>query len=141
MLAALLALAGFFLALYLTLHNLGYIGTLSCSIGGCERVQTSRWAWFLGIPVAAWGAGFYLTELALAIAGTTERWSEAPGLSALLALLAAVGVVFTLWLTWLELYVIHAVCMYCVGSAIIVTLLFVVALLDWREQRRLAGEE
>ena len=59
MVLALVALAGLMLSSYLTLFKLGYIGHLACSIGSCERVQTSRWSVLFGIPVAAWGAGFY----------------------------------------------------------------------------------
>jgi hypothetical protein len=42
-------------------------------------------------------------------------------------------VLFSLWLTYLELFVIHAVCMWCVISAIIVTLIFIASVLDLRE--------
>jgi len=64
MVVALLALVGLFLSLYLTLYKLGYIVQLTCAVGSCERVQTSRWSVLFGIPVAVWGAGFYLTALA-----------------------------------------------------------------------------
>ena len=46
----------------------------------------------------------------------------------------------TLWLTYLELFVIHAICMWCVVSAVIVTILFVIALLDLREVSALLDE-
>jgi hypothetical protein len=42
-------------------------------------------------------------------------------------------VLFSLWLTYLELFVIDAICIWCVVSAILATLLFVVSLLDLRE--------
>lgn len=54
---AVLALAGIFVALYLLLYKLGMIGNLNCSVGSCETVNTSKWATFLGFPVAAWGSG------------------------------------------------------------------------------------
>jgi hypothetical protein len=52
MIVAALALAGIFISLYLTLYKLGVIGELSCTFGSCETVNTSRWAVFLGLPVA-----------------------------------------------------------------------------------------
>jgi uncharacterized membrane protein len=137
MLAALLALVGLFVALYLTLFKLGVIGELVCAAGSCEAVQTSRWAIFLGAPVAAWGVGYYVVVLAMAIAGTTERWEDSPGLSLAMLLVTAWGALFSLWLTWLELFVIHAICQWCVGSATIALALFIVSLLDWRETRLL----
>ena len=58
MIVAALALAGIFISVYLTLYKLGVIGELTCSIGSCETVNTSRWSIFLGLPVAAWGLSF-----------------------------------------------------------------------------------
>ena len=136
MLAALLALVGLFVAIYLTLYKIGVIGQLVCAAGSCETVQTSRWAIFLGAPVAAWGVGFYVVVLALAVAGTTERWEDSPQLSLAMLLVTGWGALFSLWLTGLELFVIHAICQWCVGSAVIALSLFVVSLLDWREMRR-----
>jgi uncharacterized membrane protein len=136
MLAALLALVGLFVAVYLTLFKLGVIGELVCAAGSCETVQTSRWAIFMGAPVAAWGIGFYVAVLALAIAGTTERWEDSPRLSLVMLLVTGWGALFSLGLTSLELFVIHAICQWCVGSALIALLLFVVSLLDWRDMRQ-----
>ena len=84
MLLALVALAGVFVALYLTLYKLGYIGTLACAVGSCETVQTSKWATFLGLPVGAWGVGYYIGVLALAIAGLTGRFADSRRLSEIL---------------------------------------------------------
>jgi uncharacterized membrane protein len=133
MLAAILSLAGLFVAVYLTLYKVGVIGELACSIGSCETVQLSRWSSLLGLPVAAWGIGFYAVLLVVALAGVQERFENAAHISIALALLSGWGVLFSLWLTWLELFVIHAICMWCVISALLVIALFVVALLDLRE--------
>src|SRR3954471_5863791 len=135
MLLALLALVGVFLSLYLTLYKVGIIGTLACSnFGSCETVQTSRWATFLGLPVAAWGLGYYALILALSFAGVQERWSESRGIPTLVLMLTGWGLLFSAYLTYLELFVIHAICTWCVGSAVLATSMFVVALLDWRNQ-------
>lgn len=139
---ALIALVGALIATYLTLYKLGIIGTLVCTnLGSCETVQTSRWATFLGFPVAAWGVAYYLVLLVLAIAGTFPAWSESRGLSAVLLLLTAWGFLFSAYLTGLELFVIHAICIYCVTSAVLVTVLMVISWLDYREMRMLAGEQ
>jgi len=140
MLAALAALAGLFVALYLTLYKLGYIGNLVCAVGSCEVVQTSKWATLLGYPVAAWGVMYYATVLAVALAGLGPALVDSRRLSQLLVLMTATGVMVSLWLTYLELFVIHAICMYCVVSAVIATLLFVIALLDLREVSAMLDE-
>jgi uncharacterized membrane protein len=135
MLAALIALAGLFVATYLTLYKLGLIGTLSCSVGSCETVQLSRWATLLGLPVAVWGVGYYALVFMLTLAGIQERFAESRGLALALLLLTGWGVVFSSWLTYLELFVIDAICQWCVVSAVLAGLLFVVCWLDWREVR------
>src|ERR1700686_2511183 len=56
MIVAALALAGIFISLYLTLYKLGIIGELSCTIGSCETVNSSKRARFLGVAGAPWGA-------------------------------------------------------------------------------------
>jgi len=133
MLAALIALAGVFVALYLMLYKMGYIGTLACAVGSCEKVQTSKWATFLGFPVAMWGVGYYVGVLAISIAGLTPSLAERRSVSQLLVGVTGVGLVFSLWLTYLELFVIDAICQWCVISAILATALFIVCWLDLRD--------
>ena|SRR5215207_8409671 len=134
--AALLSLAGLFLSAYLYLYKIGRIGTLACGAGGCETVQQSQWSRFAGIEVSLIGlvgyAGLLLVSLATLQPGImTRRWP-----STLLVALAALGVVFTAYLTYLELFVIHAICRWCVGSAAIIIAIWIVALLDWRKLPR-----
>ena len=138
-LVALLALAGIFLATYLALYKFGMIGALTCTVGSCETVQLSKWAMFLGMPVAAWGIGFYVAMFVLAMLslGTSSRavrWA--------LLLLGGWGVLFSAWLTYLELYVIHAICMWCVVSAVLTGVIFLLLVVDrpWREEVFVEGE-
>jgi uncharacterized membrane protein len=133
MIVATLALAGIFISLYLTLYKLGIIGELSCSIGSCETVNTSKWSRFLGLPVATWGLLFYLDVFAVALIGTFPRFEDERVISVVLVAQAAVGVLFSAWLTYLELGVIHAICIWCVTSAVIVTLVLLVSWLDLRD--------
>jgi uncharacterized membrane protein len=135
MIVAALALAGIFISLYLTLYKIGVIGELTCSIGSCETVNTSRWATFLGLPVAAWGLFFYVDVFIIALVGTMERFDTSTLIPGILLLESSAGVLFSAWLTYLELAVIHAICIWCVTSAVIVTLIFLVSLSDWREAR------
>jgi uncharacterized membrane protein len=133
MIVAMLALAGIFDATYLLLYKLGYIGQLSCSIGSCETVNSSKWATFLGAPVAGWGVAFYVALFVLALVSTGERYAESRGMAQLLVAFAGTGALFSAWLTWLELFKIHAICQWCVTSAILVTLIFVISALELRE--------
>jgi uncharacterized membrane protein len=135
MIVAALALAGIFISLYLTLYKLGVIGELSCSVGSCETVNTSKWSRLLGLPVAAWGLLFYLDVFLIALIGTFERFENEPIISLVLVVEAAIGVLFSAWLTYLELAVIHAICVWCVASAVVVTLIFGVSVADLKERR------
>jgi uncharacterized membrane protein len=140
MLAALIALAGVFVALYLSLYKLGYIGNLVCAVGSCEVVQTSRWASLLGVPVAVWGVGFYVAVLGVTLAGLSPSLADSRRVSQLLVAMTGTGVLFSAWLTYLELFVINAICQWCVVSAILATLLFVVCVLDLREASAVEDE-
>jgi len=125
---ALLALVGLFVALYLWLHQIGVGGELKCGTGACDTVQASRWARFVGIPVAAYGVVGYAALLTAALVGLQPAWLGRRGPIVLLAALATGGVLFTGWLTYLELFVIHAICRWCVASAVTITLIWFVSL-------------
>jgi uncharacterized membrane protein len=138
MAVALLALAGLFVAVYLHLYKIGMIGTLACGTGGCETVQLSPQSRFLGVEVALIGVIGYAVLLGLALLALQPRFAG-PGLpSRLLAWLAGGGVLFTAYLTYLELFVIGAICRYCVASAVIIVLIFLLSVLDLRRARRAA---
>jgi uncharacterized membrane protein len=136
---ALISLLGLLLGAYLSLYKFGYIGTLACSVGSCEAVQMSRWATLFGLPVATWGVGFYAVMLSLAIAGLQQRHDDSTRLSLATLVLAGWGVAFTAWLNYLEGFVIHAWCEFCLGSAALVVLLFVLAVVDYRRCRALSA--
>lgn len=137
---AVVSLAGLFLGVYLTLYHYGFIGTLACNVSSCEKVQTSRWSMFLGLPVATWGAGFYALMLVLTVAGLQARYEASRGLALALLLVTSSGLVFTAWLNYLEAFVIHAWCEWCLGSATMVLILFLLALADWKAQGQIESE-
>lgn len=134
---ALLAMGGLILALYLALYKMGMIGELTCSVGSCETVQLSKWATFLGLPVAVWGVGAYLAVLALALVGLQPAWLESRTISWLQVGLNAWNVAFSAWLTYLELFVIEAICMWCVISAVLMVIILGLSLIDLRAVREL----
>jgi uncharacterized membrane protein len=130
MIIAVLSLAGVFLATYLTLYKLGYLETLACGTGSCEVVQASKWSKLFGQPVALWGVSFYLAMFGVSFTGTLERCAESRAIGIALVLMSGWGVLFSAWLTYVEIARLHAICRYCVGSALIVLALFVLSALD-----------
>jgi uncharacterized membrane protein len=86
--------------------------------GGCETVQASRYAKLDGIPVALLGLiGYILILGSTAIRGELGR---ATGVA-----VAFVGFCFSMYLTYRELFTIHAICQWCVGSAVLMTALVI----------------
>jgi uncharacterized membrane protein len=136
MTAALLSLAGLFVSAYLYLYKIGKIGSLACGTGGCETVQLSPWSRFAGVEVSLIGLLGYVALLGVSLAALQPAFAERRGPTTLLVTLSGIGVLFTAYLTCLELFVIHAICRWCVGSAAIILAIFIVALLD---RRRLAA--
>lgn len=124
---ALLALVGLCIALYLWLYKIGIIGRLQCGSGSCEYVQTSPYGMLLGIPVAFYGVVGYALIFVLALIGLQPAQLERRWPILGLAWLSAGGFLFTLYLTAIELFVLHAICRWCVGSAGVMTLITGVA--------------
>jgi uncharacterized membrane protein len=116
---AAIALVGLGVAAYLTYVH--YAGAKPvCGLGGnCEKVQTSTYSKLLGIPVATLGlVGYALILASLAVPGDSGRLAGAA--------VAICGFGFSAYLTYRELFSIHAICPWCVGSAVLMTLLAIV---------------
>jgi uncharacterized membrane protein len=137
--AALASLLGLFVSAYLYLYKIGRIGTLACGTGGCETVQASEWSRFAGVDVALIGLVGYALLFAVALAALRPALAERQWPAGLLAGLAGIGVLFTAYLTYLELFVIHAICRWCVGSALIIVTVFVLGLLELRRLRKVGA--
>jgi uncharacterized membrane protein len=102
---------------YLTyVHYSGIKVACLASGGGCEKVQASQWSKLDGIPVSLLGLIGYIAILgSLFIRGEIGR---AAGFG-----IALIGFGFSMYLTYRELFTIHAICQWCVGSATLMTLL------------------
>lgn len=131
---ALLALCGFFVALYLWLYKIGFLGELRCGTGSCEAVQASRYADLLGLPVALYGVVGYAALFAVSLAATTPGNLSRRGPDMALTALASLGFAFTVYLTIVELFVLHAICRWCVGSAVIITTIWALTLAGVRRK-------
>ena len=111
-----LAVLGLGIAGYLTyVHYSG--ATPVCEIShGCEKVQTSDWSKLAGVPVALLGLIGYVGILgALLVPGENGAIAAAA--------MSWIGFGFSAYLTYREIFTIEAICIWCVGSAIVLTLL------------------
>jgi uncharacterized membrane protein len=110
--AAALALGGAGISAYLTWVHYAEVEPICTGISDCVRVQSSSYAELAGVPVAVIGLAGYLGILgSLAVPGDAGRQ--------LTAFLALVAVGFSAYLTYIEIAVIHAICQWCVASAIV----------------------
>lgn len=121
---AVLALVGVLISVYMSAYHFGLLGTIACGTGGCETVQNSPWAKFVGVPVPLIGLFGYGAMVVLSMLGLQERFEDDRRIAILLLAGACIGLAFSAYLTWLEARVIHAWCRWCIGSAILATLIF-----------------
>lgn len=120
------SVAGVAVAAYLTYVHYQPDSLICTGGGGCEKVQDSTYSVLAGIPVAVLGLGTWLAALALAV------WDSELART-LLAALAVIALAFALYLVVLQLFVIDAICVWCmVNDLVLVPLLAVLALLRLR---------
>ena len=126
------AVIGLLIALYLAATRL-FGGVPACLPGGgCETVALSEYSSIFGIPVGALGAAFsgvLLVTLLAWLRGRDRRLLYAT------YALSLFGVVFVAYLTYLELFVIRAICQWCVAYAISMVVLFVATALSLGRSR------
>ena len=112
-----MAVAGVGVAGYLTYTHYNQ-GALVCAVGNCHAVQTSQYAQIGPVPIAIFGLAMYVAVIVLGVA----RWRRPDVLSTATMgafTLALAGTVYAAYLTYLEIDVIHAICQWCVTSAIL----------------------
>ncbi|WP_322806545.1 vitamin K epoxide reductase family protein [Thermanaerothrix sp.] len=122
-----LALIGLIDSLYLTWIKISHTEALCLpGIGNCDIVNNSRYAEIMGIPVAALGASAYLTILLVLGIGWRHPSAKEFANLALFGLTLA-GTGYSGYLTYLEFAIIKAICPFCLLSAIVMGLLFIIA--------------
>lgn len=112
-----LGVSGYLLFAYVT------SGPVVCGLGhGCDVVRASQYSSFLGLPTPLYGVVFYFVLGVLA-----ALWSSANAsvLRLPLRVVTSVGVGVSAYLTYLEAFVIDAWCVWCVASAVLALLAFV----------------
>ena len=141
-----LSLAGTGVSLYLTLAHLK-VAELKCGpMQDCEYVAQHYTAHGFGIkgleaiPTATFGLGMYLFMVVVSFLRVAQPVSPLSRKIPLIQLLVSgFSTVVSGWLTYLEAYVIHHWCRYCVASAIIVTLIFITALIERLNRKPFGG--
>lgn len=128
-----LALGGLAIALYLAYVKLAGELPACAVLGGCDRVNTSIYSEFMGVPVAVFGA----IGSAMVTAAAIGWWRHSSRRSLLTAyVLGLASLPVLAYLTYLELFVIHAVCVWCVAYGLTLVAGWVIAAGTlWRANR------
>ena len=108
--------------LYIKFSNEGQVCT-----GGCEIVNTSIYSEIFDIPIAIFGALGYLFILLVILLNNNIEFVKENSVITIFGF-SFIGVLYSTYLTYLEIYVIDAICEYCVISAVVMTLIFILSI-------------
>lgn len=125
-------------ATYLTVKYYKNLKVGCVSLGDCEKVTSSVYSTISGVPIALLGAIYYFIILASVILFLyfLRKWSKehspldesrANSIWDFFTRFTIIGFLVSAWLVYLQLFVIHAICIYCVISALTSTALFILS--------------
>jgi len=137
-----LCLIGLGASIYLTYVEITHTRALCGPVGDCNAVQSSPYAKLFGfLPIGLLGAIGYI---AILVAWLWRRFRH-DALSSIagpaMFAMALFGTLFSIYLTYLELFVIHAVCIWCLSSAVIITALMLLNLPPITQWLAISDEE
>lgn len=125
------SIIGFFDAAYLTIQHYTQF-TLPCTIThGCDLVTKSEYSQIMGVPVALLGALYYLAIFLAAYIIIETKKTE---YLRFIAIATTFGFLFSAWFVYLQLFVINAICQYCMLSAITSTTMFVASIVYFSKE-------
>jgi len=118
------AVAGAAVSIYMTIYKLTDNNSMCLGSGDCATVNASKYSEVYGIPLGVIGLIGYAGILL--VLWLEKRHPLGKEYGNLLAMgMSFAGFVYSLYLTYLELYVIKAICPFCVASAVAITLCFI----------------
>ncbi len=102
-------------------------------LGDCFTVNTSRYSEVFGIPIAVFGMATYLVIIAILIFENRMDFLKENATLALFGI-SLVGVLYSIYLSYLEEFVLYAWCPYCILSAILITVVFVISIMRLKKE-------
>jgi uncharacterized membrane protein len=113
-------------SLYLSWSKITQQNVFCGTSGQCETVNNSPYSEIGGVPIAFLGVGAYLVILALLyLDGKGGFWRENSWL--MIFGISLIGFLYSVYLTYIEIAVLYAICVYCVVSAIAITIIFLIS--------------
>ncbi len=109
-----------------------YLGKVpTCAISGCEKVLTSEYSHFLGVPLSYLGLVYFAYFFCLAIFLAYDPTSK--GLRLAVALYAGLGLLLSIGFELTQIFLIGALCIYCAISALTTAVLFGLSVWHFRK--------
>jgi protein-disulfide isomerase/uncharacterized membrane protein/rhodanese-related sulfurtransferase len=127
-----LSLLGLFDSLYLLWVYTSPSRPMVCLGSGCDAVRASSYAHLFGLPLPAFGVANYTVLGLLIFAEVLFSPRLRRAIQYAVAGISCVGFLFSIYLTSISEFVIHALCVWCVVSALVMTAIFVLSLLELR---------
>lgn len=134
--AALFAFLGIINASYLAYTSFMGIAPTCTLFDGCDLVAASPYSRVFGVPLSVFGIFFYTATLGFAAWGLASRVAR---VAQFLLPLTTLGFLLSLYFLYLQAVVIQAYCQYCLFSLFDATVLFALALVVYRDERRKAS--
>lgn len=136
-----LSIAGFAVAGYLTYVHYNE-DALVCTTGGCETVQQSEYSTIAGFPIAILGMLMFASVGALSLLRLRNlRWLSFDTATIFSWLLIFTAILYYCYLTYVELFVLEAICQWCVVSSVITLAILVIESLHVWRILDLSGED
>jgi uncharacterized membrane protein len=130
----LFALAGMGISAYLTWAHLAHQSVVCGQSLGCDIVQQSVYSEVAGVPVALLGLIAYTTLFLLTLLPGRVPQPLDDYIPLAIFGISLIGVLYSAYLTYLELFVLYAMCRWCLTSAIIITAIFLLSLPDLKTE-------
>ena len=128
-----LALIGLVDAIYLTWVKLANQVAICGGVGDCETVNNSQYSELFGVPIAVFGGAAYLAILLFTLLEDRNEILTENGPMLVFGISLA-GVLYSAYLTYIEIYVLRAICPYCVLSAVVLLGILLVSGMRLRQQ-------
>lgn len=121
------------------LSDIAFTGaSLVCNIAGldgCNVVAQSAYSRVFGLPLASYGVVFYGGFLLLYLYNQVRPHRRE---FLLMALMGLIGAVFSTYFLYVQIFLIKALCVYCVGSAVVSYLLAILTIYRYQKNRKVS---
>ena len=122
------SVVGLLVSIYMSIYKFSNNNAMCLGSGDCATVNASRFSEIYGIPVAFFGVFGFVAIILVHFLEKRIKLFEQQGTLMIFGM-GLFGFIFVLYLTYVELYVIHAICPFCVATAIAMVLVFIIAII------------